>query len=131
LQATPLQSRLLGRVFHRRITTQIPHSVSLALEKGVESPRIDYPSVIVYRFSRTSLTAGIEEHEIDGVKVRVYSAEKTIHGVRKKPDCHRFATAYLLKLKRTDGRLMNCSSTMQWSDFCIVSRNPNMLAGSS
>ncbi|MBV8227352.1 MAG: type IV toxin-antitoxin system AbiEi family antitoxin domain-containing protein [Verrucomicrobia bacterium] len=75
---------LVSALAFHGITTQIPHSVSLALEKGAESPRIDYPPVIVYRFSRTSLAAGIEEHEIDGVKVRVYSAEKTI------ADCFKF-----------------------------------------
>jgi hypothetical protein len=52
--------------------------VSIALEKGAESPRINYPPVVVYRFSETSLTAGVEEHRIDGVRVCVYSPEKTI-----------------------------------------------------
>ena len=75
---------LVSALAFHGITTQIPHSISLALEKGAESPRIDYPPVTVYRFSRTSLAAGIEEHEIDGVKVRVYSAEKTI------ADCFKF-----------------------------------------
>jgi predicted transcriptional regulator of viral defense system len=75
---------LVSALAFHGITTQIPHSISLALEKGAESPRIDYPPIIVYRFSRTTLAAGIEEHEIDGVKVRVYSAEKTI------ADCFKF-----------------------------------------
>jgi predicted transcriptional regulator of viral defense system len=72
-----------GLAFHG-ITTQIPHAISIALEKGAESPRIDYPPVVVYRFSQASLAAGIEKHEIDGVKIRVYSPEKTI------ADCFKF-----------------------------------------
>ena len=75
---------LVSALAFHGITTQIPHSISIALEKGAESPRIDYPPVLVYRFSRTSLDAGIEEHEIDGVKVRVYGPEKTI------ADCFKF-----------------------------------------
>lgn len=60
------------------LTTQIPHAVSIALEPGSESPRIDYPPVSIHRFSGKALTAGIEEHRIDGVRVRIYSPEKTL-----------------------------------------------------
>jgi predicted transcriptional regulator of viral defense system len=75
---------LVSALAFHEITTQIPHAISIALEKGAESPRIDYPPVVVYRFSQTSLAAGIEKHEIDGVKIRVYSPEKTI------ADCFKF-----------------------------------------
>jgi predicted transcriptional regulator of viral defense system len=75
---------LVSALAFHGITTQIPHAVSIALEKGAESPRIDHPPIVVYRFSQASLAAGIEEHEIDGVKIRVYSPEKTI------ADCFKF-----------------------------------------
>jgi predicted transcriptional regulator of viral defense system len=75
---------LVSALAFHEITTQIPHSISIALQKGAESPRIDYPPITVYRFSRTSLAVGIEAHKIDGVKVRVYSPEKTI------ADCFKF-----------------------------------------
>ena len=75
---------LVSALAFHGITTQIPHAVSIALEKGAESPRIDHPPIVVYRFSQTSLAAGIEKHEIDGVKIRVYRPEKTI------ADCFKF-----------------------------------------
>ena len=75
---------LVSAIAFHGITTQIPHSVSIALEKGAESPRINYPPVSVHRFSGESLTAGIEDHLIDGVTVRVYSREKSL------ADCFKF-----------------------------------------
>lgn len=69
---------LVSALSFHGITTQIPHSVAIALEPGSESPRIHYPPVTVHRFSGAALTAGIEEHKIDGVQVRFYSPEKTL-----------------------------------------------------
>lgn len=75
---------LVSALAFHEITTQIPHAVSIALKKGAESPRINYPPIAVHRFSVTSLMAGIEEHKIDGVPVRIYSPEKTL------ADCFKF-----------------------------------------
>ncbi len=69
---------LVSALAFHGITTQVPHSVSIALEKGAESPRIAHPPISVHRFSKTCLAAGVEQHKIDGVTVRVYSAEKTL-----------------------------------------------------
>jgi predicted transcriptional regulator of viral defense system len=75
---------LVSALSYHDITTQIPHAVSIAIEKGAESPRIDYPPVSVHRFSGYSLTEGIEEKKIDGVTVRIYNPEKTL------ADCFKF-----------------------------------------
>lgn len=75
---------LVSALAFHEITTQIPHAVSIALKKGAESPRIYYPPVSVHRFSAASIVAGIEEHHIDGVTVRIYSPEKTV------ADCFKF-----------------------------------------
>ena len=113
---------LVSALAFHGITTQIPHSISLALEKGAESPRIDYPPVTVYRFSRTSLAAGIEEHEIDGVKVRVYSAEKTI------ADCFKFRNKIgmdivleALKLYRTRKKF-SLQLLLEYARICRVEK---------
>jgi predicted transcriptional regulator of viral defense system len=66
------------------ITTQIPHAISIALSKGSETPRLDYPPLNIHRFSKASFTAGIEEHQIDGVTIKVYCPEKTL------ADCFKF-----------------------------------------
>ena len=69
--------------FHE-MTTQVPHTVTIALEKGAEQPRIDFPPVTVFRFSSACFSAGIETHMLDGVSVRIYSPEKTL------VDCFKF-----------------------------------------
>jgi len=66
------------------ITTQIPHAVDIALPPGKWAPVIDHPPIRVYRFSGDALTEGVQEHERDGVTIRVYSPEKTL------ADCFKF-----------------------------------------
>ena len=75
---------LVSALAFHGITTQIPHAVSIALEKGAESPRIDYPPLSVHRFSTECLRAGVEQHDVDGVAMRVYSVEKNL------ADCFKF-----------------------------------------
>jgi len=70
-------------VFHR-ITTQVAHEVHVAVPRGVNVPRIDWPPVRGFRFSEASYRAGVEQHSIDGVAVSVFSAAKTI------ADCFKF-----------------------------------------
>ena len=69
--------------FHE-IGTQIPSSVSIAIGPKDRPPKIDYPRVRVYRMSGEALTTGVEEHWVDGTKVRVFSAAKTV------ADCFKF-----------------------------------------
>ena len=75
---------LISALSHYGITTQIPHSIHIALTYGAEEPRIEYPPVSIYRFSGKSFTEGIEIHKIDEVPVRIYSPEKTL------ADCFKF-----------------------------------------
>jgi hypothetical protein len=41
-------------------------------------PRTKHPPLQFVRFGRKVLTAGIEEHTIEGVRVRIYSPAKTV-----------------------------------------------------
>jgi len=66
------------------MTTEIPHSVHIALPRTSRDPKLDYPPLSIYRFSGKSLTKGVKEHEIDNIKVQVYSPAKTI------ADCFKF-----------------------------------------
>ncbi len=75
---------LISALAFHEITTEIPHEVSIALPRTVNRPRLDYPPLRVFWFSGESLTEGIEEHKIDGVKVRIYGPEKTV------ADCFKF-----------------------------------------
>ena len=75
---------LVSALAYHDITTQIPHAVSIALPKGAETPRVDYPPITVHRFSEPALKAGVEAHQIDGVSINIYSPEKTL------ADCFKF-----------------------------------------
>lgn len=75
---------LISALSFHELTTQIPHEVYLAIARGAEPPRIDYPPVRTFWFSGASFTEGIEVRRLDGVPVRIYSREKTI------ADCFRY-----------------------------------------
>jgi predicted transcriptional regulator of viral defense system len=68
---------LISALLFHDLTTQIPHVVSIAIQRDSRSPRIDYPPIFVHQFSSESYAAGIEKHEIDGVLVKIYNPEKT------------------------------------------------------
>jgi|SRR5271163_3219173 len=74
---------LSALVFHS-LTTQNPASVWIALGRGARKPALTSPSLKVVRLSGPSLTEGIEQHRVEGVPVRVYSAAKTV------ADCFKF-----------------------------------------
>jgi predicted transcriptional regulator of viral defense system len=69
---------LISALAFHDLTTQIPHAVDVAIARGAEKPRIDYPPVNVYWFSGEAFTSGIDTHKIDGEFVRVYGPEKSI-----------------------------------------------------
>jgi len=74
---------LISALAFHELTTQVPHAVDVAIARGTEKPRINYPPVQVYWFSGDAFGKGIETHTIDGRQVRVYSAEKSIADVFK------------------------------------------------
>lgn len=69
---------LISALYFHRLTTQIPHWVYLALPRGTNYPKVEYPPIKAFFRSTKQYASGIEEHTIDGVKVRVYSREKTV-----------------------------------------------------
>ncbi len=75
---------LVSALAYHEITTQIPHKVFVAVPRKSRQPSLDYPPLSVHRFSNPAFRAGIEEHHIDGVLVKIYSPEKTL------ADCFKF-----------------------------------------
>ena len=69
---------LLSALRVHGIGTQAPFEVWLAIPQNAPIPRLDQPSLRVVRMSGAALEEGIEVKRIDGVKVRVFSAEKTV-----------------------------------------------------
>lgn len=75
---------LISALYYFDFTTQIPHRVYIALPEGIKNPKLDYPPIEVFHFSKRSFKAGIEEHLLDGTQVQIYTKEKTI------ADCFKF-----------------------------------------
>lgn len=69
---------LLSALRFHEITTQAPFEVWLAIGEKAWRPHLEYPPLRIARFSRAALHAGIEEHQIEGVTVHVYSPAKTV-----------------------------------------------------
>jgi len=75
---------LLSALRVHGIGTQAPFEVWLAIPQNAPTPRLEQPSLRVVRMSGLALQEGVVARRIDGVKVRVFSAEKTV------ADCFKF-----------------------------------------
>ena len=75
---------LISALSYHEITTQIPHVISVAVERNSRRPALDWPPIRVHRVSGKAYHAGIEVHQIDGVPVKIYCPEKTL------VDCFKF-----------------------------------------
>lgn len=94
----------------------------MALEKGAKEPKSDFPPVATFRFGDKSLKSGIEKHTIDGVRVKIYSPEKTI------ADCFKFRNKIgmdvvleALKLYKTRKKF-DIQKLMQFGKICRVEK---------
>ncbi|MFH1452550.1 MAG: transcriptional regulator [Armatimonadota bacterium] len=75
---------LLSALSFHEATVEIPKHVDIAIPKGAHAYKIKYPPVKFYHFDVKSWKAGIEEHKIEGYKIRVYGLAKTV------ADCFKF-----------------------------------------
>ena len=69
---------LISALSFHELTTQVPHAIDVALERGKTKPRLDYPPTRFVWFSGPAFHDGIETHKLDGVAVRIYDPEKTL-----------------------------------------------------
>ena len=69
---------LISALAFHELTTQIAHEVYVAVARGTEPPRVDHPPLRTFWFTGRAFTEGVEEHQLDGVPVHVYSREKTL-----------------------------------------------------
>jgi predicted transcriptional regulator of viral defense system len=113
---------LVSALAHHSITTQIPHAVSIAIARDARIPRLDYPPIRVYRFAQQAFDAGVEEKNIDGAKVKVYSAEKSLADVfkfRNKLGLDVFLEALKLYASRKNADL---GAVLRYARICRVDR---------
>jgi predicted transcriptional regulator of viral defense system len=69
---------LISALTFHELTTQIPHAVYIALGRGTQPPRLDYPPVRIFWFTGEAFTEGAETYTVDHVSVPVYTPEKTL-----------------------------------------------------
>jgi predicted transcriptional regulator of viral defense system len=69
---------LLSALRFHRLTTQAPFEVWLAIGEKAWLPKLQYPPLHVVRFSGPALTAGVQEHLLQGVTVRVTDPARTV-----------------------------------------------------
>ena len=69
---------LLSALQFHELTTQAPFEVWMAIDVRARRPRGTTPPLRIVRFSGRALTEGVEVHEIEGVRVRVYGPAKTV-----------------------------------------------------
>jgi len=69
---------LLTALQFHELTTQLPRQVWIAMPRGSHVPRLDYPPIKMVQMTSDVYAAGVEEHQRDGVTLRVYGAAKTV-----------------------------------------------------
>ncbi len=69
---------LLTALQFHELTTQLPRQIWIAMPRGSHTPRIDYPPIKMVQMAGDVYSEGIEEHERDGVTLRVYGIAKTV-----------------------------------------------------
>lgn len=111
---------LISALAHHDLTTQVPHVVHVALERGAELPRLDFPPLKIYWFTGLAFSQGIEVQSVDQVSIRIYSAEKTI------ADCFKYRNKLgldvaleALKRYRERGK-MNIEALLRSARACRV-----------
>ena len=113
---------LISALSFHNITTQIPHDVSIAIGCSSRIPHLRYPPISVYKFSSKSFISGVEEHLVDGIKVKVYSPEKTL------ADCVKFRNKIgmevvieAIKLYKAR-KYVNVSKIIKYAKICRVEK---------
>jgi predicted transcriptional regulator of viral defense system len=75
---------LLSALRVHEIGTQAPFEVWLAIPQQMVAPRLDQPALRVVRMSDDALAEGVQRRTIDGIKVPVFNAARTV------VDCFKF-----------------------------------------
>jgi len=78
VQAPNAVVTLLSALQFHELTTENPHQVWIAIQRGQRVPKIKYPPTRHVIFSEKTHKFGIEEHMSHGVILKVYSVAKTI-----------------------------------------------------
>ncbi len=111
---------LLSALNFHEFTTQNPYQIWLALDRKGWRPEISYPPVRFVTMSGDALKAGVEEHSIDGVPVKVFNPAKTV------ADCFKYRNKVGLDValealrEGWAGRKFTMDELYRYADICRV-----------
>lgn len=69
---------LLSALRFHELTTQNPTEVWIMIERSAWRPRVEHPPLRIVRATGASLRAGLDQHVIEGVGVRMTNPAKTV-----------------------------------------------------
>jgi predicted transcriptional regulator of viral defense system len=103
---------LLSALRFHGLTTQLPFEVWLAIDRKARIPKMEGLKLRVSRFSKEARGVGVEDHVIEGVKVRVFSPAKTV------VDCFKYRNKIgldvALEALRDCRRQRKCTNNELW-----------------
>lgn len=115
---------LLSALRFHELTTQAPFEVWLAIGEKAWRPRLEYPPLRIVHFSKAALNAGVEEHQIEGMSVHVYSPAKTV------ADCFKYRNKIGLDVAiealRECRRAQHCTMDELWH-YAAICRVRNVM----
>ncbi len=85
---------LLSALQFHEITTQMPMEIWMAIERNKTVPKCRHNHFRIVFVSKSHFICGIQEHQIQGVALRVYSPAKTV------VDCFKFRNKIGLDIAR-------------------------------
>ena len=113
---------LISALSWHEMTSEIPHEIYLALPRGAEPPRLAYPPLRIFWFQGDAFKEGVEDHNMDGIRVRIYSPEKTL------VDCFKYRNKIgldvaleAMKIYRQQKRL-KIDALMHFARICRVEK---------
>ena len=113
---------LISALAFHRMTAQVPHAVYLAIEASDQAPALRYPPLRLFWYSKAGFEDGVEAVVLDGTKVRIYSAERTL------ADCFKYRNKIgidicveALNLYRRRGR-MQLDKLEHYAKLCRIER---------
>jgi len=112
-------------------TDRIPATWQIAVEKNISKPqfKIAYPPITPFILDRKYIDIGIDEFDIEGVKVRIYDKERTICDVLRyanKLDKEVFNNAIKRFVKDKD---VNVKKLMEYSKKLRVTQKVKIYVG--
>jgi predicted transcriptional regulator of viral defense system len=113
---------LISALAFHQMTTQIPHAIFLAIAANDQAPALRYPPLRLFWYSKAAFEDGVEVFDLDGTKVRIYSAERTL------ADCFKYRNKIgtdvcveALNLYRRRGK-MKLDKLESYAKLCRVER---------